>query len=407
MTPPTVRWYPKPDIEAMVQRVRSSFAAKFGEAPEGVWAAPGRVNFIGEHVDYNQGLCLPFALEHRTFVAARRRGGGAVRLHSSQQPGVWAGTLDDIAPGVSPRWAGYALGVLSVLRQDDFAVPGLDLYVDSEVPVGAGLSSSAALECAVALAVDELADFGLAADDEGRKRLAEVCVRAENEVVGAPTGGMDQTAALRARAASGLVLDCADSSIECVPLDFRAAGLALLVIDTRSQHAHVDGEYGSRRAECLHAARLLGVGSLREIGVGELPASLDGLPNAQLGRRVRHVVTEIDRVRTVAELLRTGRLAETGSLLAASHRSLQVDFEVSTRELDLACDLAREAGALGARMTGGGFGGSAFALVAREQAVEVSTAVAAGFVAASFRQPTFLLARAGCAAGRVPGGNPG
>jgi galactokinase len=404
---PAVQWHPEPDPNALVRRVTASFTAAFGDAAEGVWAAPGRVNLIGEHVDYNQGVCLPLALEHRTFVAAKRRADGVVRLRSAQVPGAWIGALDEIGPGLSPGWAGYALGVLSVLRRDDFTVPGLDLYVDSEVPVGAGLSSSAALECAVVVAVDDLAGLGLAVGDEGRRRLADICVRAENEVVGAPTGGMDQAAALRSRAATGLVLDCADNSIERVPLDFQASGLALLVTDTRSQHAHVDGEYGSRRAACQRAAGLLGVDSLREISIDDLAANLDRLPDAMLRRRVSHVVTEIDRVQAAASLLRAGKVVDTATLLDESHRSLSLDFEVSSEELDLACRAARDAGALGARMTGGGFGGSTIALVPVERVREVSTAVASAFRSAKFRDPAFLLARAGGPAERVAGGTAG
>ncbi|HEY5183997.1 MAG TPA: galactokinase family protein, partial [Actinomycetes bacterium] len=219
-----------------------------GQQPTGVWAAPGRVNVIGEHVDYNQGLCLPFALEHRTFVAVRPRDDDRVSVWSAQEPLSWEGSLDEITPGAVPGWAGYAAGVPWALRAAGHEVPGLDIVVNGQVPRGSGLSSSAALECAVAVALDELADLGLGSDDVGRARLAAVCVRAENEIAGAPTGGMDQAAALRARAGHALLLDCRDFSVRHEPFDLGAHGLALLVIGTRARHALVDGQYGGRRS---------------------------------------------------------------------------------------------------------------------------------------------------------------
>src|SRR5690606_19213168 len=188
-------------------RVSHAFTAAFGTPPDGVWSAPGRVNIIGEHTDYNGGLCLPVALPHRTYVAVRRRRpedghpADAVRLTSAQEPaaGVVLGSLAAVGPGTVEGWAAYAVGVAWALREAGHRVDGFDAVVDSCVPYGAGLSSSAALECAVAVALDELHDLGLSGDDAGRAVLAEVCVRAENEVAGAPTGGMDQAASLRCR----------------------------------------------------------------------------------------------------------------------------------------------------------------------------------------------------------------
>ena len=267
-------WYPAPDPDGLTERVTRAFGAAFDAAPAGVWAAPGRVNLIGEHVDYNRGLCLPFALGQRTFVAVRPRDDARVRVRSEQRPDAWDGLLDDIRPGLSPGWVGYVAGVLFALRSAGFDVPGLDVLVDSEVPAGSGLSSSAALECAVAVAVDELAGTGLGEDDGGRARLAALCVRAENEIAGAPTGGMDQAAALRSREAHAFVLDCQAFSVEHVPLDLAGAGLALLVIDTRAHHSLIDGQYGSRRDVCDEAARLLGVESLRDIQPGALDGAL-------------------------------------------------------------------------------------------------------------------------------------
>jgi len=378
------------------QRVRALFSAAFAEAPDGVWSAPGRVNLIGEHTDYNGGLCLPIALPHRTFVALRARDDDAVRLVSAQE-GTTVRTLDlaEVAPGTVAGWPAYVAGVAWALRELGLAVRGFDAAVDSCVPYGAGLSSSAAIESAFAVAFDDVFGLGLAADDAGRARLVTACVRAENEIAGAPTGGLDQSSSLRCREGRALLLDCRDGAVEQVPFDLAAHGLALLVVDTRAEHSHATGEYGARRASCEQAARLLGVPTLRE--VADLPAALatldDGTPEGALrARRVRHVVTEIARVREFVGLLRDGRPEAVGPVMDASHASLQHDYEVTVRELDLVVEAARAAGALGARMTGGGFGGSAIALVRAGTEGEVADAVASAFAAAGLRAPAFLLA---------------
>lgn len=310
--------------------------------------------------------------------------------------------------GAVTGWPAYVVGVAWALVAEGLVAAerttGFDIAVDSCVPYGAGLSSSAALESAVAIALDDLWGLGLAADDAGRARLAAACIRAENEVAGAPTGGMDQSASLRARADHALLLDFADGGAHHVPFDLAAAGLELLVIDTRAPHQLVDGQYAERRASCEAAARELGLRSLRE--VTDLPAALDTLADPVVRRRVRHVVTENERVARFAELLRAGppedeRLAELGSLMAGSHASMRDDYEISCPELDLAVDTATAAGARGARMTGGGFGGSAVALVPAESAAAVARAVAAAFSSTGFADPAFLLAPAGTSAHRV------
>ena len=406
-----VEWYADADgpaRAATVERVTKAFTAAYGSPPAGVWAAPGRVNVIGEHVDYNGGLCLPFALPHRTYVALSPRDDDRVTVTSAQVTDAdsgqgrprWEGRLGDVAPGTVDGWAAYVVGVPWALRESGRTVPGLDAVVDGLVPLGAGLSSSAALECAVAIALDDVAGLGLGGSDEGRAVLAAACMRAENDIAGAPTGGMDQAASLRSREGSALLLDCLDFSIRHVPFDLAAAGLELLVIDTRAHHALTDGQYGSRREACERAAALLGVRWLREVGPADLDAALDRLRDGvddpeeadEMARRVRHVVTEIDRVRQAAELVDAGDLAGVGPLLDASHASLRDDYEVSCLELDVACEAAVGAGALGARMTGGGFGGSAIALVRAADTAAVAAAVAAAFAAKDHPAPAILRA---------------
>ena len=428
-SPQPARPSPRPawDDATGAARVRELFATTFGGEPDGVWSAPGRVNIVGEHTDYNGGLCLPIALPHRTYVAvAARPGTRRLRLVSAQEPGPPLEVdLDSVGPagtaGEVPGWAAYVAGVLWALEAEGLAagLPGLDVAVDSCVPAGAGLSSSAALECAVAIAVDHLAGLALAGpagapDDDGRARLAAACVRAENEVAGAPTGGMDQAAALRARHGHALLLDCRDGHVEHVPLDLAAPGLELLVIDTRAEHRLVDGQYARRREVCEAAAAVLGVPDLRAVadaveGGGTLDEVLPRLADDEQRRRVRHVVTEIGRVRALVDILGGAdglagpALGRAGALLDASHESLRADYEVSSAELDLAVAAARAAGAHGARMTGGGFGGSAIALVEAEAAAEVMSAVSAAFAAAGLAEPAFLRATASGPARRTSG----
>jgi galactokinase len=394
-------------------RAAAAFQQAFGTEPAGVWSAPGRVNLIGEHTDYNGGLCLPVALPHRTYVALARTDDATVRLSSAQeQGGVWTSPLADVVPGSVQGWPAYAAGVAWALGEHG-AIPGFTAAVDSCVPYGAGLSSSAALECAVAVALDEVAGLGMAATDAGRATLAQACIRAENEVAGALTGGMDQTASLRAAAGHALLLDTRDGAVRHIPFDLAAHGLALLVVDTRAEHQLADGQYASRRAACDAAAVHLGVSTLRELDPADLDATLarldvplpvpggGTLSPAVLRARVKHVVTEIARVERFVELLDADRVRDVGPLMDASHASLRDDYEVSCPELDLTVATARAAGALGARMTGGGFGGSAIALVEAEAVDEVSAAVADAFDAAGLGAPTMLVADAAAAAGRT------
>ncbi|MDO4412433.1 galactokinase [Cutibacterium sp.] len=382
-------------------RARGLFAEHIGGTPDGVWAAPGRVNVIGEHTDYNNGFCLPIALPHRTYVAARRRDDDKVVLFSQLGDTVlsWEGTLDEIAPGSVNGWQAYTAGVAWALREAGHKIGGFEAALATCVPLGAGLSSSAAVECGVGLAIADLYDLGMSDSDAGRADLVNAARAAENDVAGAPTGGLDQTASLRTTEGHALLLDCDDWSVRQVPFDLAASGLELLVIDTRAAHSLVDGQYEARRRACENASRILGVASLRE--VGDLGAALAALDDEEMTKRVRHVVTENDRVTQFVELVDAGRIREVGPLMNASHDSLRDDYEVTCPELDTAVDAARAAGALGARMTGGGFGGCAIALVDRDVRNQVATQVVKAFRDAGFTHPDLYVVTPGPAASRV------
>ena len=345
------------------------------------WFAPGRVNLVGEHTDYNDGFVLPLALTLGTTVHAARRDDRTLRITSAQEPGeVAVVALDGLAPGAVSGWAAYVAGMAWALAERGIDVPGADLHVDSTVPRGAGLSSSAALECATAGALLDLADAHL-----DLMEVALLAQHAENDFVGMPCGLMDQAVSVLARRDHLLLLDARSREHRHVPFDLAGHGLALLVVDTRAPHVLVDGGYAARRAQCEQAARELGVPALRD--VDDLDAALGSLDDEVLRRRVRHVVTEDRRVLDVVALLDAGRVAEIGPLLTASHVSLRDDFAVSCRELDLAVDAALAGGALGARMTGGGFGGSAIAFVEATAAEAVRSSVAAAFEAAGLPAP--------------------
>ena len=392
------------------------FRDAYGYEPRGVWSAPGRVNIIGEHVDYNGGPCLPIALPHRAFVALSPRSDRTVRLVSTQtREAIDVLDLDVIGPKGTPgevanHWTAYLAGVAWALEQAGYGpLPGFDAALWSCVPLGGGLSSSAALECATAVALDEVCGLGLAGslenpNDEGRKVLVEAAQAAENQIAGANTGGLDQTASLRCRQGHALALDCRDMSARQVPFDLSAVGLELLVIDTRAKHSLADGQYGSRRADCEESARILGVGQLVE--VEDLDEASAALGDDRLVARTRHVVSEIARTRAFIELLDEGplegtRLAVAGALMNDSHDSLRDDYEVSCEELDVAVEAARAVGAHGARMTGGGFGGSAIALVSADAVLDIAQAVARAYETRGWETPHFIRALPGAPAGRL------
>ncbi|WP_405525525.1 galactokinase [Streptomyces canus] len=366
------------------QQVRDGFVELYGTEPEGVWSAPGRVNLIGEHTDYNDGFVMPFALPHTAVAAVSRRTDGVLRLHSSDvEGGVVERRLDDLAPESDRNWTAYPAGVVWALREAGHPVTGADVHLASTVPAGAGLSSSAALEVVVALALNDLYDLGLQ-----RWQLARLCQRAENVYVGAPTGIMDQTASACCEAGHALFLDTRDLSQKQIPFDLAAEGMVLLVVDTRVKHSHSEGEYGKRRAGCERGAALLGVDALRDIPYGELDAALERLgDDEEAVRLVRHIVTEDERVEKTVALLESGETRAIGPVLVAGHASLRDDFRISCPELDLVVDTALASGALGARMTGGGFGGSAIVLAEAADVEPLTKAVQEAFAAAEFTAP--------------------
>ncbi|MEU1225470.1 galactokinase [Streptomyces sp. NPDC005828] len=361
----------------------ADFEALYGAAPDGLWAAPGRVNLIGEYTDFNDGFVLPLALPHTTVAAASRRDDGVLRLHSADTDGgIVQLDVDGLEPLSGGGWAAYPAGVVWALREAGHPVAGADVHLASTVPTGAGLSSSAALEVVVALALNDLFGLGLS-----RPELARLAQRAENAFVGVPCGVMDQMASACAEEGHALHLDTRDLSYRQVPFDLAGEGLRLLVVDTRVKHALGDGAYAERRAGCEAGARALGVRTLREVSAAHLPESLARLSDETILRYVRHVVSDNARVERTIALLDAGATREVGPVLTEGHASLRDDLRVSCPELDLVVEAANAAGALGARMTGGGFGGSAVVLVETERAEEVSAAVGKAFAAAGYAPP--------------------
>lgn len=347
------------------------------------WRAPGRVNLIGEHTDYNGGFALPLAIQQGCTARVELAAGDEIRVTSSQRDDAVVVPADRLT-GVD-GWGAYPVGVLWAFAERGLALPGLEIHLDSDVPGGAGLSSSAALICGLAAAVNDLLSVGLS-----RQELVELTHRTENEYVGAPTGGMDQMAALLCERDHALLCDMRAWSGEPVPFDPAAAGLELLVVDTHARHRHADGEYADRRAACEKAAGLLGVAALRE--VTDLDAALERLPDEVLRRRVRHVVTEDARVLRTVELLRAGRLRDIGPVLTESHASMRDDYEISAPEVDAAVQALIDAGALGARMTGGGFGGCVIALVAPHGVTRATNAVQKAYRIAGFGPASAFIA---------------
>ncbi|GGE83170.1 galactokinase [Mycetocola zhadangensis] len=387
------------NITALSERARTGFAARFdGASATGVWQAPGRVNLIGEHTDYNDGFVFPFAIDRSTVVALAPRADRTVRVTSAFSDEIVTVELDAISPDSLSDWSAYPLGVVWALGEfgaNLATATGFDAFIDSDVPIGAGLSSSAAIECAVAVALNDI--WAL---EFSRETLAKVGQLAENKAVGAPTGIMDQSASLLGKKDAAVFLDCRSLDAEVIDLGFEAAGLVLLVMNTRVSHAHATGGYAARRASCERGAAEMGASSLRDLDVDDLPRATELLDDETL-RRVRHILTENRRVLDTVRTLRLEGPTAIGDLLVASHVSMRDDFEISVPELDLAVDTALASGAIGARMTGGGFGGAAIALVRSADLQTVSDAVTRAFADAAFTEPELFTVTAADGASRV------
>jgi galactokinase len=367
-----------------VDLVARAFAEQHGHDPAGVWEAPGRVNVIGEHTDYNDGFVLPFALAQRVTMAAGPRPDSRWTVTSLTNGESTMFTAGDLVPGMS-GWQAYVAGVVWALAEVGHEIRAADLVLTSDVPLGAGLSSSAALECATVTAFTDLNDLDI--DLLHRAKLAR---RAENEFVGAPTGLMDQAASTLCTPGHALFFDCRSLDSQQVGMDLGSAGLELMVLDTRTPHALVDSEYATRRASCAEASHLLGIAALRD--VTDLDSAMRKLADPVMRRRLRHVVTENARVQDAAEALRRGRFGDLATLLNASHASMRDDFEITVPTVDLAVETAIRAGALGARMTGGGFGGCILALIPTGEFARVVNGVETAFAKAGYRAPSAFVA---------------
>lgn len=376
--------------------VAAAFRNWTGAPPEGVWRAPGRVNLIGEHLDYNGGHVLPFAIDRAVQVAVRRTPGRALRIRSVQYGRPVEIGLDELA--ATTGWAAYVAGVVWALGEVGAPPQAMDILVDSSLPQGRGLSSSAALECATALAVADLAGLP-AGTDEDRLRLALVAQRAESEVAGVPVGVMDQAVSMVARAGHALHLDTRTLVAEHLPLGCGGDGMHLLAVDTGTPHRLADDPYARRRRECAAAAVALGVAWLTDAAPSQL-SSVPGLAGAVL-RRARHVISEEARTEEAAAALAAGQIDRLGPLMTASHISLRDDFECSTEALDAVVAAALGAGAAGARMTGAGWGGTAVVLAPSAAVPAVTSAVTAALRARGVPSPGALRLAAAGGANRV------
>lgn len=357
------------------------------EATHAAWA-PGRVNLIGEHTDYNGGFVLPFAIDLGIAIVARPREDETVRLRSTQsetEDAVFS--VDRRLERGAPAWSNYVRGVIAGLLEAGFPLRGFDAVIDANLPAGGGLSSSAALEAATATLCEGLC--GITLDPEEKALL---CQKAEHEFAGTPCGIMDQFAVIFGRKGNLLLVDC--QSRERLQVEMRGADAALVVVNTMVKHALVDGGYKSRRDDCYEAAGLLGVAQLRDVTPADVAAAQAILPE-RLFRRARHVTTENERTLSAVYALQKGEWRVLGGLMYASHASLKDDFEVSCRELDQVVEIARgigpDGGVHGCRMTGGGFGGCCIALVAAERAAAIGEAISAQYRAASGIEPVVFV----------------
>jgi galactokinase len=363
---------PAKSSELLINNVATQFERKWGHAPSHVAVAPGRVNVIGEHVDYNGGWVLPAAIERYMVMAVRPRSDGKVRIADENFPGVTEFSIDELER--TSDWSRYIRGVMFGLKEAGYELTGFDGYLDSTIPVGGGLSSSAAIEAATGLAM--LAMIG---EEMDRFELAKLCQTAEHDYAGVPCGIMDQAAVLNCKEGHLLFLDCEAESFEHAAFD--APDWRLMIINSGVAHELADGEYGKRRAACHKAAEILGVANLRQIALDDLDSALANESlDEEMVRAVRHNVTENDRTHKTVKALSEGEINVAGKLLNLSHDSLRDDYRVSCDELDFIAETAQHLpGVAGCRMTGGGFGGSCIALVHRDSVPSVAGSITTAY----------------------------
>jgi len=387
----------KPEASLVVHRLSALFADLYG-APPAIYRAPGRVNLIGEHTDYNDGFVMPAALDLYTYVAVSPRPDRRLRVYSESMSETCDLDLDSIHPGRSGHWSDYVRGVAGVFESSGYRLRGADLAITTEVPLGSGLSSSAALEVSTAWALLNNSEIGI-----DRTTVAQMCQKAEHVYAEMRCGIMDQFISCHGRAGHALMLDCRSLDFQLVPIP---AQVRLMVCNTMVKHEHASGGYNTRRRECeegFHglAQILPGIRALRDVTRGELEKHADCL-NPVIYKRVRHVVTENDRVKEAVSALKAGDMSTFGKLMADSHRSLRDDYEVSTPALDLMVELANgQEGVYGARMTGGGFGGCTINLVDAAHAEEVQQRLERNYEAKTGLKPAILICEASDGAGGI------
>ncbi|MCX8155882.1 MAG: galactokinase [Verrucomicrobiae bacterium] len=378
-------------LTQLVQKTKQQFTKKFGQAPQWLAAAPGRVNVIGEHTDYNDGFVLPMAIENCTVAAAAPASNGALRLRlgSGEKPELVEIPLQGRVSKGDPAWANYVRGVIAGFQDLGIKLPSLDVFIESDVPLGGGLSSSASLEVATATLLEAVTGHKL---DPVQKAL--LCQKAEHEYAGMPCGIMDQFISLMGKAGHLLLLDCRSRQTELVPMSDPT--LAFLIVNTNVKHELTGGGYAKRREQCYEAARVLGVPMLRDATMDQLEAAKSRL-DPVVFRRARHVIGEIERTTRAAREIKAARWTEVGQLMYASHDSLRDDYEVSCPELDAVVELAREigpaGGVIGCRMTGGGFGGCAVALVESARVEQLAQKIAEGYCKRTGIQPACFVSR--------------
>ncbi|MGH9496157.1 MAG: galactokinase [Candidatus Sulfotelmatobacter sp.] len=372
------------------QEIAEKFERRFGDSPR-IFRAPGRVNLIGEHTDYNEGFVMPAAVGFSTYVATAARPDRNLTIHSEQFPGDLEFDLDRLPQQRTGSWCDYVLGVAVVLQNRRFNISGANILVHGEVPIGAGLSSSAAIEVASALALMSLSDAQLPLPE-----VAKLCRKAENEFVGARVGIMDQFVSCMGKAGHAFFLDCRSLQYKLVPIP---AGIELVVCNTKVKHDLATGEYNRRREECEEGVRRFAkwnpaIHALRDVSVGMLEEHVKDLPET-IAKRCTHIVRENERTLAAADALAAGDLPRMGTLMRESHQSLRDLYEVSCRELDIMVDSAEGLpGFIGGRMTGGGFGGCTINLVREQDAESFAAQIAERYRKATGIEPQTYLCTA-------------